>query len=462
MRIPSTVPVALSAILILGTIGYAVADAYDVVPGILTNTPIAVEQKLPQMPPLSPTAELPERAINPDAPLPDQAKLKAATEKLNGHVSAAGGRLAISLIDAHTGEPVYSYHEAVPMTPASTTKLFTAFSAIKELDPKATFTTTTALAGNTLFLKSNGDITMAAGETDPQGVLGHAGLATLAHKTAVALRGKVDFVQLVVDDTAIAGPERNPAWTAQDVDDYAGNVTDIAIQQGRRDPNHAKYFSHTALADAAGVFVKALEAEGVTVRGHFSTGAQTPGATVLAEEQSASFGQLLHYMDKTSDNTLAEHFCRLMANPLGATADFTSPPAQIVKQYAAQGLNMEGVVLNDCSGLDRDNRITPQALTAIIKDVLDQKEPQARMALSAFPVASLDGTLQQRLSNSNTAGMVRAKTGSLPSVRSLAGVLRTSSGRDLIFAVMIDDCEKDKVWGMKQRIDEFLHTVVTG
>jgi D-alanyl-D-alanine carboxypeptidase/D-alanyl-D-alanine-endopeptidase (penicillin-binding protein 4) len=54
--------------------------------------------------------------------------------------------------------------------------------------------------------------------------------------------------------------------------------------------------------------------------------------------------------------------------------------------------------------------------------------------LASLPIAGLDGTLVRRAREAR--GRVRAKTGSLDGVASLAGFARSERGRDLVFAVI--------------------------
>jgi D-alanyl-D-alanine carboxypeptidase/D-alanyl-D-alanine-endopeptidase (penicillin-binding protein 4) len=56
--------------------------------------------------------------------------------------------------------------------------------------------------------------------------------------------------------------------------------------------------------------------------------------------------------------------------------------------------------------------------------------------LAGLPIAALDGTLARRTREAR--GRVRAKTGSLDGVTSLAGFAHTARGRDLVFAVIVN------------------------
>jgi D-alanyl-D-alanine carboxypeptidase/D-alanyl-D-alanine-endopeptidase (penicillin-binding protein 4) len=60
---------------------------------------------------------------------------------------------------------------------------------------------------------------------------------------------------------------------------------------------------------------------------------------------------------------------------------------------------------------------------------------------------------------SDAAGVVRAKTGSLPGVTSLAGNVLTADGRELLFVVMADEAPGPGQWGARAGIDAFVATL---
>jgi D-alanyl-D-alanine carboxypeptidase/D-alanyl-D-alanine-endopeptidase (penicillin-binding protein 4) len=56
--------------------------------------------------------------------------------------------------------------------------------------------------------------------------------------------------------------------------------------------------------------------------------------------------------------------------------------------------------------------------------------------LPALPIAGVDGTLQKRMVGTEAAGNVRAKTGTVTGISSLAGYLTTASNHVLAFAII--------------------------
>lgn len=95
----------------------------------------------------------------------------------------------------------------------------------------------------------------------------------------------------------------------------------------------------------------------------------------------------------------------------------------------------------DGSGLSRDDRIPARVLAAVLALDASPSRPGLRAVLSGLPIAGFTGTLDEngRYGSGPTragAGLVRAKTGSLTGVDTLAGITRDRSGDALVFAFM--------------------------
>ncbi len=112
-----------------------------------------------------------------------------------------------------------------------------------------------------------------------------------------------------------------------------------------------------------------------------------------------------------------------------------------MEEVAALGVDVTGVQLQGASGLGRDTRITARALTDVLSLIAAGKHPELGPVAAGLPVAGVTGTLHDRYDQPDSvaaAGVVRAKTGTLTGVSSLAGFLRDADGRLLAFAVMSD------------------------
>lgn len=387
------------------------------------------------------------------APVPVPATLAAQldqTLKTDGAGSFTG-----VVQDAATGEVLFDRSGDAARVPASNMKLLTAVAALSTLGPERRFSTR-AVAGaapGSVVLTGGGDVLLGAGESVPGAVLGHAGLASLAQATVRALQddGVTVPVTVLLDDSLFTGPALNPAWSLEDV--AAGEVAPLfplALNSARYDPAQttgprpqdaamtaAEAFSAqlAAAAATAGLTV----APGVTrvPAGTAGTGTEAGAPRVLAEVQSATVGQQVDLMLRTSDNYLTEVIGRLAAVADGKPGSNDGATAVVRQQLDALGIPSATIRTADVSGLALANQVSARQLADVVRAITSGADTRLRAALPGFPVAGLTGTLGDRYldaASARGAGLVRAKTGTLNTVISLSGYVVDADGRLLVFS----------------------------
>jgi D-alanyl-D-alanine carboxypeptidase/D-alanyl-D-alanine-endopeptidase (penicillin-binding protein 4) len=139
-----------------------------------------------------------------------------------------------------------------------------------------------------------------------------------------------------------------------------------------------------------------------------------------------------------SDNDLAEALSRQVAIKEGQPHTFAGEVRAVHAVLTRLGAD-QGVQVNDGSGLSTRNRITPAALSRLL--AVAASDERLRSLIGGLPVAGFTGTLGERYDKTDTkpgAGVVRAKTGTLDGVNTLAGIAYTADGRLLTFAFMAD------------------------
>jgi D-alanyl-D-alanine carboxypeptidase/D-alanyl-D-alanine-endopeptidase (penicillin-binding protein 4) len=105
----------------------------------------------------------------------------------------------------------------------------------------------------------------------------------------------------------------------------------------------------------------------------------------------------------------------------------------------AWGIPPDAWQIIDGSGLSRRNAIAAEALVTILRRMHDASGASPWM--TALPVAGRDGTLAGRMTGTPAEGNVRAKTGTMSNIRTLAGYVRTRDGENLAFAILADNFE---------------------
>ncbi len=268
--------------------------------------------------------------------------------------------------------------------------------------------------------------------------------------------GITEVDRLVGDGTLFTGPSTAAGWR----DSYVaeGNVTPVSaleVDGGRTAPGAAGPRTTTSDLAAVNAFAAALRRAGVRVAstgvgampggpeagspGTGSTGGSGSGGAgprQVAEVHSPPIPLLVERMLTYSDNDLAESLGRLVAHARGLPASFDGATRAVLDVLRELAVPTAGANLADTSGLSTSNQIAPATLVALLRTAVLPGHPQLRTLLTGLPVAGFSGTLGDRYHAPDTragAGDVRAKTGSLRIVTSLAGQVVDTDGRLLLF-----------------------------
>lgn len=346
--------------------------------------------------------------------------------------------------DAGTGERLYGRDAGRGAVPASTTKIVTAVSVLHAAGPDTRLRTEVVRdEDGGIVLVGGGDPTLT--ETrDRDHYPRPATLEQLAADTAAALEESgTDSVELSYDDSHYSGSNMGPGWKPGYVDEGSvSTVHALMLDGGRVDP--ADHYSER-VGDPPGVtadaFAEQLEAAGVQVTGEPSP-AEAPGdAEAVAAVQSPPISSLVEWMLLESDNNIAEALFRKIGLAQGYDASFAGGAEGV--SDVMEELGVQDVHVEDGSGLSVNNNITPQALVALVRLSADPERPGLYSAVSGLPTAHFTGTLANRYSDASGAasgaGRIRAKTGTLSGVSTLAGTAYDADGRLLAFAFMVND-----------------------
>ncbi|MCF3180822.1 D-alanyl-D-alanine carboxypeptidase/D-alanyl-D-alanine-endopeptidase, partial [Streptomyces polychromogenes] len=138
-----------------------------------------------------------------------------------------------------------------------------------------------------------------------------------------------------------------------------------------------------------------------------------------------------------SDNDIAEALARQTALASGKPASFEGAEEAVTQRLGSLGVDLTGSRFADGSGLNRADKVSARLLTGLLAKAADPQHPELRPVLTGLPVAGFTGTLRTRnAGTSPAAGLLRAKTGTLTGVNSLAGTVVAPSGRLLAFAFL--------------------------
>jgi D-alanyl-D-alanine carboxypeptidase/D-alanyl-D-alanine-endopeptidase (penicillin-binding protein 4) len=396
--------------------------------------------------------------------LPTAGGVTAALSGILGS-PAFGPHVGAVVDDLSTGQVLLSRQGGAAFAPASTAKLAVATTALEVLGPAARFTTR-VVAGPTrssVVLVGGGDPTLAAGQPSVSDYPQPATLASLAAETARALRARgVHAVHLRYDTSLFTGPGLGPGWAPDDV--ASGNVTAIEpleVDQGRLTaggapqdadvPGNFRPRSAAPAASAAQDFASLLSGRGIRVLGPVTQTVAARGPVVgrtatIAAVSSPPLAEIIEQMLTESNNVIAENLARQVAIATGHPASFAGAAA--AETGVLRRLGVGGISLVDGSGLSPQDRITPSTLVHLVRLTAAPGQPDLRPVITGLPVAGFSGTLAPGGSVFNDLGppangVVRAKTGNLLTVVSLAGIAYARNGQLLAFAFMADQLPKN-------------------
>ncbi|MFF0904624.1 UNVERIFIED_CONTAM: D-alanyl-D-alanine carboxypeptidase/D-alanyl-D-alanine-endopeptidase [Kocuria sp. CPCC 205316] len=399
-------------------------------------------------------APTPAGAVPPDptAPVPGAAEVAAAVDP--ALAGAPAGRRSVLVADALTGAPLLERDPDAPLVPASNQKLVTALSLLTHADPDQRLRTTVVRGREpgTVVLVAGGDTLLSPGGSDPDAVLGRAGIRTLAEATAEALaeRGAAVPTGVRWDAGLFPGPALNEDWAAEDV--AAGQIGPVAPMafwshrvpagEGPSDERPVDAAQDVAEAFAAELAAR-LAADGAPAPvPEVAPGRAPEGAAELAAVESATLAEQTELMLQESDNHLAEVLARLAARAADRPASIAGGRAAAAGALEAQGIGTSGVELSDASGMSLRNRIPARALEQVVRAMVTDPTGALTPGARALPVAGGSGTLADRFDDDAERpgrGLARAKTGTLNSVVTLSGHVTTDGGRLLTFSVVLNE-----------------------
>jgi len=368
---------------------------------------------------------------------------------------ALGSRVGVVVLDPSSGLVLLDRGGNRAITPASTTKLLTAVTALSTLGPDTRLTTRVADSGGSgIVLVGAGDATLA---TEPARGATATSLTALADRTATQLRsGGRTSVRLAFDDSAFTGPRVAPQWPPVYVaTGVVAPVSALSVDAGRVAPKSQARVPDPA-RKAADTFARLLRARRITVTGAVVRAKAEPSATTVAEVSSAPVSELVERMLTLSDDDLAESLAHLAGGRSSGSASFAGGVAATRSVLADLGVPSPGLVLVDGSGLSRTDRISPLTLSGVLEAAAAPRNPGLRATITGLAVAGLSGTLDARFDGAATRtarGITRGKTGTLTGVTSLAGTLVDADGHLLVYVVVADAVPAAGQLSARQAVD---------
>ncbi len=160
---------------------------------------------------------------------------------------------------------------------------------------------------------------------------------------------------------------------------------------------------------------------------------------IIAEIKSPPVSALVDMVNKISQNLYAETFLLHLALIQGAPT-IENGCAVMKKFWEDAGMTVSGMFLMDGSGLSRANGMTAGQLVFILRYMRNQSNHSALFQQS-LPIAGVSGNLVSFGNGTLLEGNLHAKSGSMSRVMNYCGYLQTNAGREIAFAVLVNNYE---------------------
>jgi D-alanyl-D-alanine carboxypeptidase/D-alanyl-D-alanine-endopeptidase (penicillin-binding protein 4) len=188
---------------------------------------------------------------------------------------------------------------------------------------------------------------------------------------------------------------------------------------------------------AFGTFKTLWRESGGTLDGGMKQGVVPPDARLLYSYESLTLAEIIRLVNKHSSNVMARTLLlTIAAEKSGRPATTFGGQAALHDWLVTKGISIEGLVLENGSGLSRNERITASGLAEVLL-AAHQSQYMPECAAS-LPLSATDGTLKRRFRSPQLQGRLRMKTGNLDDVSALAGYVNAASGRTYVAVIMLN------------------------
>ena len=200
---------------------------------------------------------------------------------------------------------------------------------------------------------------------------------------------------------------------------------------------HKSFSLLTPDAYLQALFQQLWQEAGGTFSGRVREGSVPASAHLLATWESPPLAEIIRDVNKWSNNVMARQLFLTLGMEREGLPATTEKATRAVQAWLRQaGLELPELVLENGSGLSRNERISSRSLALLLQH--GWNDPLMPEFLASLPIAGVDGTLKRRLAGSLAAGQAHLKSGYIDGVRAVAGYLRDQHGRWLLLVCIVN------------------------
>ena len=343
-------------------------------------------------------------------------------------------------VEAADGTVILAQAAAVPVHPASVSKVPTTLALLRKLGPDHRFTTTFTAQGRLIDGTLYGDLIVAA-DGDP----------SLVDEDALLVAERLRGVGLdrVSGSLRVTAPLMFDWKTDSDGASLrralSGRTPAAAVAAVRAlDLLNATASRAASLAGTSGGLSASAALDPLGIR--FGT------ATVAATALSAGDGDGQKAVELTGERPLIVHrsqpllplakslndYSNNIFAPFAAAAGGAAAVQTLARSVVPEEMRSE-IILGDGAGADPTNRLSPRAAVKLLRALEQELAKSGHALYDILPVAGIDdGTLHERLNEPGEAGHVLGKTGTFGDygASALIGAIRTGNRGTVYFAIL--------------------------
>jgi D-alanyl-D-alanine carboxypeptidase/D-alanyl-D-alanine-endopeptidase (penicillin-binding protein 4) len=326
---------------------------------------------------------------------------------------------SVSLIDVSTGSVVFESSASSQRKPASTMKLLSAVATLKYLTPQQTFATSVSLGPIPDSLVVNG-------QYDPWMSINDQ-VATKMHRTSYPL----------LVSKGLSAAKKKSGGSVKKLKIYYNDLfsSDLATLKS--------LYSKRGVTTT---FVKVTDEKALAIAGE-----------EVAYSTSPPVKEIMDWFLLWSDNLISERMGRIAAKAAGNQFSDDGVAVTFATLLIELGIDPSQVIVKDASGLSRENKVTASVMSQLLYKIYT--DPALSQIANGLPIGGKTGTLRHRYLETapQAVGLIKAKTGTLTGVVSLAGYVE-SGDREYAFIVIADEISRTRAASDRARktIDRYL------
>jgi D-alanyl-D-alanine carboxypeptidase/D-alanyl-D-alanine-endopeptidase (penicillin-binding protein 4) len=216
------------------------------------------------------------------------------------------------------------------------------------------------------------------------------------------------------------------------------------------------------LDDPAGhlarVFADLLRSRGIQLKASLVRDTLPPDVDTLLKEVSPPLHVILYTLLKHSSNYIAEQLLKILGAEVYGPPGTAEKGLKVIRQTLHRCGISEAYVQVDGSGVSRYNQVSPALLVSLLR-CADRHPLWGPEFLVLLPIGGVDGTLAHRFAD--LPGNIRAKTGTLSGVVTLAGYGISDLNERVAFSIMLQGGGSVRTYrkALDQWVDHLLHSL---